>query len=145
MSVVCANVCVWVAGCNISDIDILSFVFKCIDSQESFIQFHSISDNFFSVLSRVCRDEVTKELRSALSQIKLSQEGVYVQASTLGSLEALLEFLKVSKIPVSWIYYHFFIIANLIDSMLASDYFLANESINQSLLPFQAIRIMTFE
>lgn len=47
-----------------------------------------------------CRDEVAKELRHALSHIKLSSEGVYVQASTLGSLEALLEFLKTSKIPV---------------------------------------------
>lgn len=47
------------------------------------------------------REEVAKELRSALSHIKLSGEGVYVQASTLGSLEALLEFLKTSKIPVS--------------------------------------------
>lgn len=44
---------------------------------------------------------MAKELKSALSHIKLSGEGVYVQASTLGSLEALLEFLKVSKIPVS--------------------------------------------
>lgn len=44
---------------------------------------------------------MAKELKSALSHIKLSAEGVYVQASTLGSLEALLEFLKVSKIPVS--------------------------------------------
>lgn len=49
----------------------------------------------------VDRDEVAKELKSALSHIKLSSEGVYVQASTLGSLEALLEFLKTSKIPVS--------------------------------------------
>lgn len=46
-------------------------------------------------------DDVNKELRSALSHIKLSGEGVYVQASTLGSLEALLEFLRTSKIPVS--------------------------------------------
>ncbi|KAJ6641839.1 Eukaryotic translation initiation factor 5B [Pseudolycoriella hygida] len=46
-----------------------------------------------------CREEVAKELKSALSHIKLSQEGVYVQASTLGSLEALLEFLRTSKIP----------------------------------------------
>lgn len=44
---------------------------------------------------------MAKELKSALSHIKLSSEGVYVQASTLGSLEALLEFLKTSKIPVS--------------------------------------------
>lgn len=47
------------------------------------------------------REEVTKELKSALSSIKLSERGVYVQASTLGSLEALLEFLKGSKIPVN--------------------------------------------
>lgn len=46
-------------------------------------------------------DEVAKELKSALSSIKLKERGVYVQASTLGSLEALLEFLKTSKIPVS--------------------------------------------
>ncbi|XP_031631192.1 eukaryotic translation initiation factor 5B [Contarinia nasturtii] len=49
----------------------------------------------------ICREEVAKELRSALSHIKLSPEGVYVQASTLGSLEALLEFLRTSKIPYS--------------------------------------------
>lgn len=48
------------------------------------------------------REEVAKELRSALSHIKLSSEGVYVQASTLGSLEALLEFLRTSKIPVGY-------------------------------------------
>uniref|UniRef100_A0A1B0DGU4 Tr-type G domain-containing protein n=1 Tax=Phlebotomus papatasi TaxID=29031 RepID=A0A1B0DGU4_PHLPP len=46
-----------------------------------------------------CREEVAKELKSALSSIKLSERGVYVQASTLGSLEALLEFLRTSKIP----------------------------------------------
>lgn len=40
-------------------------------------------------------------LTQALSSIKLAERGVYVQASTLGSLEALLEFLKTSKIPVS--------------------------------------------
>ncbi|CAG9791847.1 unnamed protein product [Diatraea saccharalis] len=49
----------------------------------------------------VLKEEVARELKSALSSIKLSERGVYVQASTLGSLEALLEFLKVSKIPYS--------------------------------------------
>ncbi|KAK6619541.1 hypothetical protein RUM43_012298 [Polyplax serrata] len=48
-------------------------------------------------------DEVAKELKTALSSIKLKERGVYVQASTLGSLEALLEFLKTSKIPYSGI------------------------------------------
>ncbi|KAL1505433.1 hypothetical protein ABEB36_005003 [Hypothenemus hampei] len=51
----------------------------------------------------VLRDEVSRELKSALSSIKLQERGVYVQASTLGSLEALLEFLRVSKIPYSGI------------------------------------------
>lgn len=49
----------------------------------------------------ILRDEVAKELKKALSGIRLSERGVYVQASTLGSLEALLEFLRTSKIPVS--------------------------------------------
>lgn len=49
----------------------------------------------------IYREEVARELKSALSHIKLAQSGVYVQASTLGSLEALLEFLRTSKIPVS--------------------------------------------
>ncbi|KAF7280506.1 eukaryotic translation initiation factor 5B [Rhynchophorus ferrugineus] len=53
--------------------------------------------------TEILREEVAKELRSALSGIKLQERGVYVQASTLGSLEALLEFLKVSKIPYSGI------------------------------------------
>lgn len=47
------------------------------------------------------KEEVSKELKRALSSIKLKERGVYVQASTLGSLEALLEFLRTSNIPVS--------------------------------------------
>lgn len=49
----------------------------------------------------ILKEEVARELKSALSNIKLQERGVYVQASTLGSLEALLEFLRTSKIPVS--------------------------------------------
>lgn len=47
------------------------------------------------------REETARELTSALGHIKLAERGVYVQASTLGALEALLDFLRSSKIPVS--------------------------------------------
>ena len=47
----------------------------------------------------ICKEECQRDLASALNAIKLKERGVYVQASTLGSLEALLEFLKTSKIP----------------------------------------------
>ncbi|KAF9539945.1 hypothetical protein EC957_004833 [Mortierella hygrophila] len=47
------------------------------------------------------KDEVISDLTSLLSSINKSGHGVCVQASTLGSLEALLEFLRVSNIPVS--------------------------------------------
>ncbi|SJL01358.1 uncharacterized protein ARMOST_04678 [Armillaria ostoyae] len=49
------------------------------------------------------RDEVMSDLTSLLNSIDKSGRGVCVQSSTLGSLEALLDFLKVSKIPVSGI------------------------------------------
>jgi len=48
-------------------------------------------------------DEVMSDLTTLLNSIDKSGRGVCVQASTLGSLEALLDFLKVSKIPVSGI------------------------------------------
>ena len=48
----------------------------------------------------LCKEEINSELGSALGRIQLQERGVYVQASTLGSLEALLEFLKKSEIPV---------------------------------------------
>lgn len=56
------------------------------------------------------KDELIHELKQTLNAIKLEEKGVYVQASTLGSLEALLEFLKTSEVPVStlcpiWHYY----------------------------------------
>lgn len=49
------------------------------------------------------KEEVMGDLTTLLNSIDKSGRGVCVQASTLGSLEALLDFLKVSKIPVSGI------------------------------------------
>lgn len=51
------------------------------------------------------QNEVSSFLRDTLQSIKLSDRGVYVQASTLGSLEALLEFLRTEKIPVSIVFF----------------------------------------
>ncbi|KAJ9199907.1 hypothetical protein DTO164E3_4364 [Paecilomyces variotii] len=45
-------------------------------------------------------EEVMSDLENLLTKVSTDNRGVTVQASTLGSLEALLEFLKVSKIPV---------------------------------------------
>ena len=44
-----------------------------------------------------------KDLNDVRKKIKLSKKGVCVAASTLGSLEALLNFLQASKIPVAYI------------------------------------------
>lgn len=49
------------------------------------------------------KEEVMSDLTGLLHSIDKSGRGVCVQASTLGSLEALLEFLKQSKIPVNGI------------------------------------------
>ncbi|TVY21385.1 Eukaryotic translation initiation factor 5B [Lachnellula arida] len=46
-------------------------------------------------------DEIESDLGALFSRVEKSGRGVTVQASTLGSLEALLDFLKVSKIPVA--------------------------------------------
>ena len=45
--------------------------------------------------------EIMGDLQQLLSKVSKDNRGVSVQASTLGSLEALLEFLKQSKIPVA--------------------------------------------
>jgi translation initiation factor 5B len=45
--------------------------------------------------------EVSKDMTSILGAVSKSGEGVTVQSSTLGALEALLVFLKENKIPVS--------------------------------------------
>lgn len=51
------------------------------------------------------KEEAMADMKSVMNRIDKSGEGVYVQASTLGSLEALLEFLKTPavSIPVSGI------------------------------------------
>jgi translation initiation factor 5B len=46
-------------------------------------------------------EEVMGDIENLMSRISKTGRGVTVQASTLGSLEALLEFLRTSKIPVS--------------------------------------------
>ncbi|KAI1330851.1 hypothetical protein F5Y16DRAFT_318147 [Xylariaceae sp. FL0255] len=46
-------------------------------------------------------EEVEADLNKLFSRVSTSGRGVSVQASTLGSLEALLDFLKDSKIPVA--------------------------------------------
>lgn len=49
------------------------------------------------------KDEVMQDLATILSKQDKSGKGVSVQSSTLGSLEALLQFLEQCKIPVSGI------------------------------------------
>uniref|UniRef100_A0A1I7YD20 Eukaryotic translation initiation factor 5B n=1 Tax=Steinernema glaseri TaxID=37863 RepID=A0A1I7YD20_9BILA len=46
-------------------------------------------------------EDAAHQFEKSLTSIKKKPEGVYVQASTLGSLEALLEFLRTEKIPYS--------------------------------------------
>ena len=46
-------------------------------------------------------EQVMSDLENLLGKVSKSGRGVSVQASTLGSLEALLEFLRASKIPVA--------------------------------------------
>lgn len=49
----------------------------------------------------VLMEEAASRLKSSLNAIKLASSGIAVQASTLGSLEAMLAFLKGEKIPVA--------------------------------------------
>lgn len=51
----------------------------------------------------ILKEEMSRSLKEVMSSFKLQEQGVYVQASTLGSLEALLVFLRDSKIPYSGI------------------------------------------
>lgn len=51
----------------------------------------------------IFKEELSELLKDVLGDVKLSEKGVFVQASTLGSLEALLSFLKSSEIPYAGI------------------------------------------
>ena len=51
----------------------------------------------------ILKEAVEREFSQTMRSIKVSDKGVYVQASTLGALEALLEFFKTKKIPYSGI------------------------------------------
>jgi translation initiation factor 5B len=62
--------------------------------------------NLFRCANQADIDKAKMEIEDDLIDIMdrfvdKTQEGVVVQASTIGSLEALLEFLRTSKIPVS--------------------------------------------
>ena len=46
------------------------------------------------------KEECNDEFEDMVTDFASHDEGVYVMASTLGSLEALMSFLKQSKIPV---------------------------------------------
>lgn len=51
----------------------------------------------------ILKEEAQAEVDAVLGNIKVSDLGVFVQASTLGSLEALLEYLKSEKVPYAGI------------------------------------------
>ncbi len=50
------------------------------------------------------KNEIEIMLKSVLNSIQLKDKGVYVQASTLGSLEAFLQLLKTYNIPVKFFF-----------------------------------------
>ena len=68
---------------------------KCIAGLNLLIAHHSDEID-------ICREEIEERLSTVMNSFKTKDRGVFVQASTLGSLEALLEFLRTSKIPVSY-------------------------------------------
>jgi translation initiation factor 5B len=60
--------------------------------------------------TEILTDEINAQVTQALKAFRMKPVGVYVQASTLGSLEALLDFLQNEKIPVRcWVYFCIFI------------------------------------
>ncbi|XP_076067852.1 eukaryotic translation initiation factor 5B [Oratosquilla oratoria] len=53
--------------------------------------------------AELLKEDVDREFSKAMRSMKVKERGVYVQASTLGALEALLEFFKSKDIPYSGI------------------------------------------
>lgn len=62
---------------------------------------HKASIIYLNFIFVFLQEELSVALKEVLGSIRLVERGVFVQASTLGSMEALLEFLRTSKIPVS--------------------------------------------
>ena len=77
----------------------------------------------------ICKEEMERRLKSALNSIKVKDRGVFVQASTLGSLEALLEFLRTSKIPVRF----FLILAEML-KIAKIDFYFDSTPVSKSVL-----------
>lgn len=70
---------------------------------KEFYDVGAIQQRIFScknIMFLLLKADLEVQLKEVLGSIRLSERGVFVQASTLGSLEALLEFLRTSKIPV---------------------------------------------
>ena len=87
----------------------------------------------------ICKEEMEKRLQSALQSFKVKDRGVFVQASTLGSLEALLAFLKDSKISGQLNFFLKFL-SNTFDSFSHSDLSLSNVNLS----PFSIFLIKGF-
>jgi translation initiation factor 5B len=82
---------------------------------------HNINASPFSYL----QDEVMADLASIVSKVSKTEKGVYVQASTLGSLEALLSFLQVSHVKSIFICFDRFLLTPRIHSPQFSHFLFA--------------------
>ena len=78
--------------------EISSFICRC-----RHIISHYERSEITKLPSILClQEEIAGAIKDILAGIKVQERGVFVQASTIGSLEALLEFLRTSKINVRW-------------------------------------------
>jgi len=53
------------------------------------------------MLTYYAQDAVMRDVKDVMGDISTESRGVFVQASTLGSLEALMDYLRSSKVPVA--------------------------------------------